>query len=409
MIECKATMHIGKKYSLRHNVRDFDSRRWNTDGHINESRSCMNEVLVNVNLRDFFKETFADAIEKYNEKNKSKHADRCTTVNKYFQEQKRKAQETILQFGNAETYTEIVEQFGQQKANEFYKKALKNTFEKWQEDNPSLRVFGAYVHMDEATPHLHLDWLPVAESSRGLTTRVSLEGALKQIGFARGKSDKYDKTPYKRWLSDRRQSYENFWQETADELLGKDVIKVLQSEPATHPHQETWEHREVQKGLAKVTDFVTGKGAKKVAAAEEIIANAKQINKALCDEGNQRIAAAQRREGAATRKEKAANNIMAQSVKVKNALEHNAKMLNARIAKHNIIVEKEIQRRLAPSNFAQLHQQENERYLQKQRSIFTESIEYLQEKGREKQQQNQELFEKAKHKTAKKTKGEWER
>lgn len=124
MIECKATMHIGKKYSLRHNVRDFDSRRWNTDGHINESRSCMNEVLVNVNLRDFFKETFADAIEKYNEKNKSKHADRCTTVNKYFQEQKRKAQETILQFGNAETYTEIVEQFGQQKANEFYKKAF---------------------------------------------------------------------------------------------------------------------------------------------------------------------------------------------------------------------------------------------------------------------------------------------
>lgn len=409
MIECKATMHIGKKYSLRHNVRDFDSKRWNTDGHINESRSCLNEVLVNVNLRDFFEETFADAIEKYNEKNKSKHADRCTTVSKYFQEQKGKAQETILQVGNAETYTAIVEQFGQSKADEFYKKALEKVFDKWQEDNPSLRVFGAYIHMDEATPHLHLDFLPVAETTRGLTTKVSLEGALKHIGFARGKSDKYDKTPYKRWLSDMRKGYEDFWQQTADELLGKDVVKILPSEPSAAPHQETWEHRETQKWLDKVGEFFSGKGGKKVAAAEEIIANAKQVNKALCDKGNQRIAAAERREGKAARKEKAANNIMAQADKVKSALEHNAKLLNARIAKQEIIIEKEVQRRLAPHNFAELHQQENERYLQKQRSIFAVALEQAQEQGQAEQQRKQQLFEKAKFKTTKKSKGDWER
>lgn len=122
MIECKATMHLGKKYSLRHNTRDFDKEKWNTDGHIIESRSCLNEVLVNKNLRDFFDETFAKAIDDFNNKNKSKHADRCTTVFKYFQEQKGKAQETILQVGNAETYKAIVEQFGQQKADDFYKK-----------------------------------------------------------------------------------------------------------------------------------------------------------------------------------------------------------------------------------------------------------------------------------------------
>lgn len=416
MIECKATIHIGKKYSLRHNTRDFDSRKWNTDGHINESRSCMNEVLVNINLRDFFEETFGQSIDDFNNKNKSKHADRCTTVSKYFDEQKRKAQETILQVGNAETYTEMVEQFGQSKADKFYKKALEKAFEKWREDNPSLKVFGAYIHLDEQTPHLHLDWLPVAETTRGLTTKVSLEGALKQIGFARGKSDKYDKTPYKRWLSDRRKGYEDFWQQTADELLGKDVIKILPSEPATHPHQETWEHRETQKGLAKVTDYITGKGAKKIAAAEEIIANAKQVNKALCDKGNQRIAEAQRREGKAARIEKAIENKrleLNKSIEDYNTkeeeLRHNTRELNVRITKQNLIVEKEVQRRLAPHNFAERQRQEDERYLQKQRSIFAESIEYLQEKGREKQQQNQELFEKAKHKTAKKTKGEWER
>ncbi|MCI7804484.1 MAG: plasmid recombination protein [Oscillospiraceae bacterium] len=373
-------------------------------------------MLVNKNLRVFFEETFATAIEKYNEKNKSKHADRCTTVGKYFEEQKRKAQETILQLGDADTYKAIVEQFGQSKADNFYKNALKNAFEKWQENNPTLRVFGAYIHMDEQTPHLHLDWLPVTETTRGLTTKVSLEGALKQIGFARSKSDKYDKTPYKRWLSDRRKGYEDFWQQTADELLGKGTIKVLPSEPTASPHKETWEHREVQKGLAKVTDFISGKGAKKVAAAEEIIANAKQINKALCDEGNQRIAAAQRREGAAARIEKAVENkrlalnknIEDYNIK-EEKLRHSAKVLSNRIAKQKITVEKEVQRRLSPHNFAQRHHEENERYLQKQRSIFAVALEQAQQQGKEEQQRKQALFEKAKYKTTKKTKGDWER
>lgn len=416
MIECKATLHIGKKYSLRHNTRDFDHEKWNKDGHINESRSCLNEVLVNKNLRDFFEETFSKAIDDFNEKNKSKHADRCTTVSKYFSEQKGKAQETILQVGDHETYTAIVEQFGQQKADDFYKMALKSAFEKWQKDNPSLRVFGAYIHMDEQTPHLHLDFLPVAETTRGLTTKVSLEGALKRIGFARSKEDKYDKTPYKCWLADRRKGYEDFWQETADELLGKDVIKVLPSEPTAAPHRETWEHREVQKGLAKVTDYITGKGAKKVAAAEEIIANAKQINKALCDEGNQRIAVAHRREGIAVRVEKAVENKRTElnkSIEDYNAketeLQRNIKLLNVRITKQNLIVEKEVQRRLAPHNFAKKMLEENDRYLQKQRSIFAEEIEQLQEKGQAEQQQKHELFEKAKDKTTKKAKGDFEK
>lgn len=416
MIECKATMHNGKEYSLRHNVRDFDHGKWNKDGHINESRSCLNEVLVNVNLRDFFEGTFAKAIEDFNDKNKSKHADRCTTVSKYFQEQKSKAQETILQFGNAETYKAIVEQFGQQKADKFYKKALKKAYEKWQKDNPSLRVFGAYIHMDEQTPHLHLDFLPVTETTRGLTTKVSLDGALKQIGFARSKEDKYDKTPYKRWLSDRRQGYEDFWQQTADELLGKDVIKILPSEPTTAPHHETWEHRETQRGLAKVTDFISGKGAKKIAAAEEIIANSMQVNKALCDEGNQMIAAAKRREGIAARVEKAVENKQLELNKKidefnakETELQRNAKLLNIRIIKQNLIVEKEVQRRLAPHNFAQKHLEENERYLKKQRSIFAEEVEHLQEKGKAEQEKKQQLFEKAKYKTTKKTKGDWER
>lgn len=406
MLDCKVSMHLGKKYNIKHNTRDFDRSKWNKDGHIDESRSHLNEVITDENLRDFFEETFSKAIADYNEKNTVKPPDRITTVSEYYAKNKNKAQEIILQLGDHETYEKMVERLGQEKADDFYKAASKKAFSKWQKDNPSLKVFCAAIHMDEQTPHLHIDFLPVAESKRGLTTKVSLDGALKQIGFARKKEDKYDKTPYKRWLFDRRKVFEEFYQKTADELLGKGVLNILPSEPTTAPHQETWEHRQTQNKLAKVNDFLTGKGAKKVTAAEEIIANAKQVYMALCNEGNQRIAAAQRREGIAARKEKAANNLMVESEKVKNGLEHNAKVLNSRIANQEVIIEKEIQKRLAPHNFFQKMLEENDRYLQKQRSIFAEDLKLLQEEGKSELKCTQELFQKAKYK---KTKGDFER
>ena len=54
----------------------------------------------------------------------------------------------------------------------------------FQERNPQLRVFSAHLHMDEATPHLHIDFVPFTTGSkRGLDTRVSLKQALAAQGF----------------------------------------------------------------------------------------------------------------------------------------------------------------------------------------------------------------------------------
>lgn len=57
----------------------------------------------------------------------------------------------------------------------------------FQERNPQLRVFSAHLHMDEATPHLHIDFVPFTTGSkRGLDTRVSLKQALAAQGFKGG-------------------------------------------------------------------------------------------------------------------------------------------------------------------------------------------------------------------------------
>ncbi len=417
MIECKASMHLGKKYSIKHNTRNYDG--WNKDGHIDPSRTPMNEVLVNENLRDWFYGIFAGAILEYNEKNRKKHPDRVTTVEEYFKQQKGKVQEALLQFGDHETYAKMVEDIGQERADEFYKNALTQIYENWKNDNPSLQIFHASIHMDEVqngTPHLHIDFLPVAESTRGLTTKVSLDGALKSLGFNRDKKEKYDKTPYKQFLRDRREKLEKFFQETADSILGKGEIVILPSEHSSKPHQETWEHRTEQKGLAAVKAFVTGEGKAKVKAAETIIDNSEAVKKAITAEAERKMKAADKRIGEAVRKEKAADSREAKTIagveilsRKKALFRERVQQLKGATANLIIIAEQEVQRRMSPVTFPMRHHEEDERYLQRRRTAFVDEIEQAQEQGKEEQQRTQELLSKAKYKTTKKLKGDFER
>ncbi len=416
MIECKASMHLGKKYSIKHNTRDY--KGWNKDGHIDPTRTPMNVTLVNEDLRKWFYDIFADAILQYNDKNREKHSDRMTTLQDYFEEQKGKVQEAILQLGDHEIYVKLVEQLGQERADAFFKNALIQTFEKWQKENPSLRIFHASIHMDEVengTPHLHIDFLPVAESTRGLTTKVSLDGALKHLGFNRDKKEKYDNTPYKQWLRDRREKLESDFQKMADSILGKDIISIQPSEHSSKPHQETWEHRTEQKGLAAFKAFVTGEGKARVRAAEEIITNAEAVVKSIRAEAERRMKAANRRIGEAVRKEKAADAREAKTIAGVEALLRKKALFRERVqqlkgATANLIItaEAEVQRRMSPITFPIRQREEDERYLQRRRTAFAVELEQVQEQGKAEQQRTQEMLEKVKHKSTK-GKGDFER
>ena len=74
----------------------------------------------------------------------------------------------------------------------------------FEEQNPYLFVFNATLHMDEATPHLHIDFIPFTiNSKRGLDTRVSMKKALEQQGFkGTGRSD----TETMAWLQSEKES-----------------------------------------------------------------------------------------------------------------------------------------------------------------------------------------------------------
>ena len=164
------------KGSVNHNSRKFHAK--NTD----PERSCLNVEYCNENVKDVYHELFDEALAWYNEK--QTRSDR--RIDDYYEKirsgkQEKPFHEIILQIGDKDNMEAKTEN-GQLAA-----KGLDKYMRDFQRRNPTLRVFSAYLHMDEATPHLHIDFVPYTTGSkRGLDTRVSLKQALSALGFKGG-------------------------------------------------------------------------------------------------------------------------------------------------------------------------------------------------------------------------------
>lgn len=83
-------------------------------------------------------------------------------------------------------------------------KVLDEYVQDFQKRNPTLRVFSCYLHQDEATPHLHIDFVPYVTGwkGKGMDTRVSLKQALKRLGFQGG--NKHD-TELNQWMNHEKE------------------------------------------------------------------------------------------------------------------------------------------------------------------------------------------------------------
>ena len=136
----------------------------------------------NENIKEVYHELFDEAVERYNAKQTRK--DRC--IDDYYEKirsgkQEKLFHEIIMQIGNKEDCA------SDSRNGIIAAKVLDEYMKDFQQRNPTLRVFSAHLHMDEATPHLHIDFVPyITESKRGVDTRVSLKQALGALGFKGG-------------------------------------------------------------------------------------------------------------------------------------------------------------------------------------------------------------------------------
>ncbi|MED3542179.1 plasmid recombination protein [Bacillus toyonensis] len=156
--------------SLSHNNRE------NIYGNpgIDPARLHENIYFVQKDIRSVYKDVFQEAVDKYNEKQKRNDRKIDDYYNKVHKDDKTHEQR------------ELVVAIGEGKDDPKYRKAkkeaLKRYAEAFQERNPNLAVYNMVLHDDEANPHLHINYVPNFESSRGLTRRVGMDRALQQQG-----------------------------------------------------------------------------------------------------------------------------------------------------------------------------------------------------------------------------------
>ena len=181
------------KGSINHNSRKFKAE------NVDAERSCLNVDYCNESIKKVYHELFDEALARYNAK--QTRADR--KIENYYEKirsskQEKPFHELILQIGDKENMGAESEngQLARQVLDEYYRG--------FQERNPQLRVFSAHLHLDEATPHLHIDFVPFTTGSkRGLDTRVSLKQALAAQGFKGGSRGD---TEWSQWvLSEKEQ------------------------------------------------------------------------------------------------------------------------------------------------------------------------------------------------------------
>ena len=180
------------KGSVSHNSRAF------TAENVDAERSCLNISYCNESIKNVYHELFDEALEKYNAKqtrNDRKISDYYEKIRSSKQE--KPFHELILQIGDRENMN------AESDNGELAQRILDEYFRSFQERNPQLKVFSAHLHMDEATPHLHIDFVPFATGSkRGLETRVSLKQALSTQGFKGGSRGE---TEWSQWVQSEKE------------------------------------------------------------------------------------------------------------------------------------------------------------------------------------------------------------
>ncbi|MGF1438686.1 plasmid recombination protein [Bacillus thuringiensis] len=156
--------------SLSHNNRE---NIYGNSG-IDLSRLEENIYFVQKDIRSVYKDVFQEAVDKYNEK--QKRNDR--KIKDYYD----KIKKDTKTHEQRELVVAIGEGKDDPKYREAKKEALKQYAEAFQGRNPNLAVYNMVLHDDEANPHLHINYVPNFESSRGLTRRVGMDRALQQQG-----------------------------------------------------------------------------------------------------------------------------------------------------------------------------------------------------------------------------------
>lgn len=250
MILTSISIELGKGV-LNHNNRKFIA------DNVDKNRTKDNIEYENISLENAYHYLFDEALKRYNDR--QKRSDR--KIKNYLEhiqkgKQEKPFYEIIVQVGNKND-------MGVNTHNKNLSKTILDEYMKgFQKRNPNLYVFNAHLHMDEATPHLHIDFIPfTTNSKRGLDTRVSMKQALSSQGFKGGTREE---TEWSQWVNSEKQELSNVMLE----------------------HNVEWEYQGNDKEHLYVLDYKKQERTKEVAELERQCSVLKDniVNLADCKE-----------------------------------------------------------------------------------------------------------------------------
>lgn len=250
MILTSISIELGKGV-LNHNNRKFIA------DNVDKNRTKDNIEYENISLENAYHDLFDEALKRYNDRQKRSNR----KIKNYLEhiqkgKQEKPFYEIIVQVGNKND-------MGVNTHNKDLSKAILDEYMKeFQKRNHNLYVFNAHLHMDEATPHLHIDFIPfTTNSKRGLDTRVSMKQALSSQGFKGGTREE---TEWSQWVNSEKQ----------------ELSKVMLE------HNVEWEYQGNDKEHLSVLDYKKQERTKEVAELERQCSVLKDniVNLADCKE-----------------------------------------------------------------------------------------------------------------------------
>ena len=230
------------KGSIGHNTRSFIA------DNVDASRIKNNITLIHEDIKQVYHKLFDKALDEYNAKQKRKDKQ----IKSYYEKISRSKQEKL--------FYEVIVQIGNKddtgagsSAAEVATWVLKDYVKMFQLRNPQLYVIGAYIHLDEETPHLHLNFVPwVSGSKRGLETKTSHKAAHATRGFA---SEGKGNTEWKQWAE-----------------AEKDDIALIMRR-----YGIDWKKKNTHNQHLSVLDYKKQERVKEVAALEEKLEGAQVV------------------------------------------------------------------------------------------------------------------------------------
>lgn len=223
------------KGSIMHNKREYSKYDRPLPDHIDSDRATENIWVVDRDIKEVYDEAFGEAIEKYNSKQTRKDRKITNYIDKIEKSKngEKVFYEDVIQFGDKELFERHPE------AREVAKECLIDYCTGFKERNPNLAIVGMYIHMDEKSPHLHMDYVPVAHGYKtGLEARNSLDKALKEQGIEidHGTNEGRYNNVTKAWKDRERKVFKQICQEHG--------LEVAEEQPSHRPYLTPQRYRE---------------------------------------------------------------------------------------------------------------------------------------------------------------------